>query len=1444
MAKSLYDKVYSDNPFVDELIYYVKIIAPGCIIKNETEADNAETVVSLRDADIYIACYEGRATFELFSEFPREVIRMARVPEAILDDCAKNKYNIPEKYRTAVVNQMMPYYLENYVEKNNYYRTLLGLPNLEDKDYIYLTQDQIPEGIEADLSLPIHEQDPNLLTLLGNNGTLQKIIEDNPTKDYLRYLDKDISIYDARQAYRFQLLYMPTTESDVVNAKFKEKYDLNRDYILKTVYSEAFKYESDYYDNIITILIILQTMIDIIGEVQEHIARKDVFDERCIKYIFASYGVPYYNEIPIKYQVSMMKNLNTLLKYKSTSRCMLEICSIFGFDDVRIFKYFLLRDRYLDENGEYVFNYKQETVIHKGEPITEVRTTIVITEDMQTVTVPFPFDQFIEKGNAFMVKVDNSLLSSDDYTLVGDQLTFLNPDILKGASSIEFLFFYNEDGQVQEPVDTSPYCIKITSNNQTIQEDGQLEFQIELPEGFAFEHGLINVIIGSVWIDPNRYTIDENGKLTFNLPEENIVAGRLISFLFIYSTVYNLHTDCIIYQNGDESTTDLFVETPTEDYFKRGDSYYLTVGSTYMSQARYGNTDNAIIFLDSEDRLGRNRSATVYYLYGDYTSPEVVQEEVAVQATEQNQRVFTVPFPMENYLAKGYQIYVRVGTTNLYDYQYEIFNDQFEFADSSLYVNKGQSVYFTFMYPKTEGLDLFTPTFVSAQVDKQRDFEIPWPYDHYLERGNIMLVQYNGRVLDPSRYEIDGDTLRIYTIKDSVDLGNELAFCFYYRKANQHNVNVKQTTSTAILENQDSFQIEFPFFDYLESGNGFFVTIGSTFIDSSRYIIDDGAVKFTDGTTVEIGRDVTFTFVYHTIYEEYDKYVNSDSSSSEISPSGENASIAIPWPYENFLDDEGNSMIVVVGGHEFSPTEYDIFEDRLYFADLDAVLEEYGNTVRFEFHYSRITEEIVLVDDNQKNYDLKFVKVPLTEDIDTYIKNSTNYIDYDTLTYGDPLWDGEFDHQYIKNQILDQEFSYTRTKFISIDNIETMANIMLDMPYFFGILFDDVRLEERLTLKLPSVKSGKNFKLNDTFVFLNTMTFEYNGLSDDILKTVTQMLYVKGFNFRADVSALQSWIINKMAYPIEDTKLKEFKIPRTSLLNYKQLLELFNTDMEFYRFVTHSMYMADNKHIYDIFKKIYDCCLRREYSKEFYQIADGTGVIADTYSDYLKYRDRDLYNLIMEVRAITDENTKKARILEIMDNVIRSIDDYIDTDEYRFIFAKYPGSNTDAIKKYVELMINFFKSYKVELTGINTIYTFDDRFENMIRPIDEIYMNSQYIKEEYIIIKDSIINHGYMNLKDAFKIKEKIYIDTYWMLNKYYSDKVEIMDKIAELLVYMTLKDHVTIDIYEVIASMKVDFTLDDRLDTITDDIYSTSKLTCSDNGSPIDRVYITRTSS
>ena len=1442
-------KVYTDNPFVDELIYYVKKLAKGCIIKMEEPATANETLESMKASDLYMTCYEGRATFAHFDSYPREIIRAARVPEQILDACAKNKYMIPENYRDKVVELMEEYYIENYEEKNNYYRQLLGLPPLGEMDFVYLREDQVPKDSEIDLSIPIHEQPASVISILEDIGTMEQLVLENPTKGYIYCIGKELSVYTIRLAVNFQLLYQPKIDSDVISDKWKNKYSLNRDYIVRTVYSDAFKLSSDYYDNFIAILIVVSTMIDIIGEVQEHIAKRDVFDERCVRYIFASYGIPYYNEIPLKYQVAMMRNINTLLKFKSTTQNMLDICSVFGFDNVRVFKYFLLRDRKIDANGDYIFNYTEKENIIKGDPIIEVQNTLLIDGGQSTFTVPFPFEDYMEKGNAFLVKINGSLLSEDDYTLLGKEITITNSEILEGAKQIEFIFYYNEDGKVETDIDTSPYVIKVVSNS--LPANGIGEYTLTIPENFTFEHGSLDVIVGTVWVSPKRYTIEGN-KITFDESCTTILTeGRTIGFLYIYNyntDGFNFGVSRQIYTNTKSEelqnklpATDFLVEQPYSGYLSMGNKFLMTMNSIYVTDNRFGTTNDAVMFLNSSDGVGAGNDCILNFYYSYFEKPELVTEEIPVQATERQQREFTIPFPFENYIEKGYQLYVRLGTTDLADYQFEIFKDTLTFSDPSISVAKGQSLYFKFIYPKDSSVDIYMTDFVKASSNKQRQFTIPYPFYKYLERKNLMYLQVNGVILDPSRYEIVGDQLYILTIKDSLEINDELTFVFCYREKNKYNVNIKQVHTEALVDNQDYFAIEYPFFNYRDTGNGFFVSVGSTFIDQTRYIIDEGVLRFTDGTKLAKGRKLTFTFIYHTLFEETDIYVNTDSTKTEINDY-ENMSVKIPWPYDNFLEDSGNSMIVTLGNHVLEPIDYDIFEGRLYIASIKDLIEEYGNEVRFEFHYRKITIDKVLGDDNTRNYELKFVKVPIaeTQGIDAYIKDKGNYVDYDTITLSDDDWDGDNVHEDVKKAILNTEFSYIRTKYISIDNIEDMSRLIFDMPYFYNMLFDDVKLEERLFIQLPYIRKNKNFKMNDVFVFLIVMMFEYYDLEDEIMDDAGNILYLKGFDFRADIDELKSWMHNKMAFDVDSSKIDDFIIYHTSIRSVDKFLEIFNTNTDYSKFVQLQMFDADNKRIYDIFKKIYDTMMVLKYNRTFFQVADGSGTYCKTYSEFLKYRDSDLYNLIAEVRDINELNIRQNRILEIMDDVCRSLKAYIDSEEYSFIFSKFPGFNTDAIKHYVELMILFFKSYNVDLIGINTVYIFDDKYENWIRPIDGLYeFNSVFNEEEYIYVKDTIINRTDITYKEAIRLREKLYIWAYFTKDIPLDDYFELEEKICGILATFTWEERISDCIKEnLYTTATVEKT--DTVGTL-DSVKNTSKFEFKQYASPRDRIYISR---
>ena len=95
-----------------------------------------------------------------------------------------------------------------------------------------------------------------------------------------------------------------------------------------------------------------------------------------------------------------------------------------------------------------------------------------------------------------------------------------------------------------------------------------------------------------------------------------------------------------------------------------------------------------------------------------------------------------------------------------------------------------------------------------------------------------------------------------------------------------------------------------------------------------------------------------------------------------------------------------------------------------------------------------------LYEDLEKEYTLKFLKLPLEDDLNDYIRSGTNYLDYDEVVSSDSKWDGDLDHKEVLKNILKEEFNFSRTKYISIDTIYEIAKMSAQQSYFFNMLFE------------------------------------------------------------------------------------------------------------------------------------------------------------------------------------------------------------------------------------------------------------------------------------------------------------------------------------------------------------------------------------------------------
>ena len=353
MAYNTNGKTYTDHSLMDEIVYNSKIIVEDIILKNSKVADNLESAESITQSDYYIAIINGTMNFKGFP-FSSEMLKAYGYSNLQARAIMSDRSRVPDKDRDSLLEFCSKYFVEHYVEFNDYYRMLNGEPSYESGEdfFVYLDPDnpklQSEEDdiyIDFDYSAPIHLFDTEQLNYLESTGIMDDIYEQCPEPEYryLHYLgSKKISYYKARTATLWEILYMPSVEP-LVGDRFRELYNINREIYYRKTYQDAYKLDSDYYDEMMMLCVVCQTFADIIVEIPEWYIRRDIFDLRTCQYFLESQGIKFFKQIPLKYQVRMVKNMNKLIKYKSTNKNIFDILEIFAIDGTTVYRYYLLK---------------------------------------------------------------------------------------------------------------------------------------------------------------------------------------------------------------------------------------------------------------------------------------------------------------------------------------------------------------------------------------------------------------------------------------------------------------------------------------------------------------------------------------------------------------------------------------------------------------------------------------------------------------------------------------------------------------------------------------------------------------------------------------------------------------------------------------------------------------------------------------------------------------------------------------------------------------------------------------------------------------------------------------------------------------------------------------------------------------------------------------------
>ena len=63
---TLSSKVFTENPLLDEIIYNIRQLAIGTILKDQDKADNNETLESIKAGDVLISLNRGHYNLNFF----------------------------------------------------------------------------------------------------------------------------------------------------------------------------------------------------------------------------------------------------------------------------------------------------------------------------------------------------------------------------------------------------------------------------------------------------------------------------------------------------------------------------------------------------------------------------------------------------------------------------------------------------------------------------------------------------------------------------------------------------------------------------------------------------------------------------------------------------------------------------------------------------------------------------------------------------------------------------------------------------------------------------------------------------------------------------------------------------------------------------------------------------------------------------------------------------------------------------------------------------------------------------------------------------------------------------------------------------------------------------------------------------------------------------------
>ena len=218
---------------------------------------------------------------------------------------------------------------------------------------------------------------------------------------------------------------------------------------------------------------------------------------------------------------------------------------------------------------------------------------------------------------------------------------------------------------------------------------------------------------------------------------------------------------------------------------------------------------------------------------------------------------------------------------------------------------------------------------------------------------------------------------------------------------------------------------------------------------------------------------------------------------------------------------------------------------------------------------------------------------------------------------------------------------------------------------------------------------------------------------------------IYGYNLQANLEELESEINErhsafgfKHGYTLADFGCDNF-ITTDNISTIEDLLKVYRNNAKCYEALKNMIVEdLDTRDKMVTANYVFDTLFTIPFDSEFYRLKSGD--VASSYDQILRQRNYTLYREYLNIISETDVEVRKDNIREVLNNIVATLDYYLKADDTKYVLSFVPTNSFESIVNYIQLMVNFFKSWKVYFLDPHVSYVLDDKKENKVGYGDQI----------------------------------------------------------------------------------------------------------------------------